>query len=59
MTRERLYLLARETLLARWYREHEFLIMHPDNEAAKASELQYWQELNELETECKRCGYKI
>ena len=53
MNEKRLYKLAREMLLLKWCREHNFLEEHPNDKISIIKEKKLWDELNELEKEMK------
>ena len=57
MKEERLYELAHEALLNKWWRENDFLKQHPANEISQIKEKELWNELIELEEEMKIKGY--
>lgn len=57
MKEERLYELAREALLSKWGREHDFLKEHPENEISQIKEKELWSELIQLEEEMNAKGF--
>ena len=57
MTEERIYLLAWDSLIRKWGREHDFLEQHKDNEISQHRERQYWSELMELEALIREKGF--
>lgn len=53
MKEKRLYELAREMLLLKWGKEHDFLEERPNNKITKFREEKLWNELKQLEQEMK------